>query len=89
MPIWLIKIIIGVVFTLAGTFGVSFYGWHKDSGGYNRAIQDAKTAQLEANQKVTQKKRDIKHETQALDRDSIIRELCKSGWVRNPSDCPK
>lgn len=92
MLVWALKYwrIIGLILAVLGGLGsVVWYGAHKHSQGYQKAMQEVATAQAEANMKVTQKKRKIKHETQGLDRDAIIRELCASQWVRNPEYCPK
>ena len=40
-----------------------------------------------ANQKIIKRKREIRHETQNLDRAGIVRELCDRGWVRNAGGC--
>ena len=42
----------------------------------------------ETNKAIRDIKKETKHETQPLDRDSIVRQLCDAGWVRNPDQCP-
>lgn len=83
------KIVLSAFAVLSVSGALLGYGEHKYQKGYDKAMQEVATAQAEANTKITQKKRTIRHETQTLDHDGIVRELCKSKWLRDPENCPK
>lgn len=79
-----------IAFALLSISGALWgYGEHKYQKGYDNAMQEVATAQAEANTKVTQRKRTIRHETQTLDRIGIIRELCERGELRDAENCPE
>jgi hypothetical protein len=79
-----------IAFALLSVLGALWgYGEHKYQKGYDKAMQEVATAQAEANTKVIKKRKEIKHETQGLNRESVIRELCKFGWARDRENCPK
>lgn len=95
MQIWLIKYLPHILIVVIAV-GAFLWGQHAWNGykadlvqsGYDRAMADVKIAQEQANEKLRQKKKVIKHET-PYDRDLIVRELCTNNWVRNPEHCPK
>lgn len=45
-------------------------------------------AVAKADEEIKTRKKVIRHETQNLDRDGLIVELCRHGWVRDTENCP-
>jgi len=93
IPSWVKKGLFLIIVTAFLAWGTSHWWdqtkaqWEKT--GYDQAMAEVFQAQQEANEKLRKKKKVIRHETQNMDRDAIVRELCSSGWVRTPANCPK
>lgn len=65
------------------------YGAKEYNRGYDAAVADKALATAEANSKLSTERKVRKHENQNMERDALIAELCRSGWVRNRAKCPK
>lgn len=86
---WQYKAIFALGLALALYAGYNAWHSHVWNQGYNQAQLEYKAAVAAANAQIQVKKRTIKHETQNLDRNGLIRDLCANGWVRDMENCPK
>jgi len=81
-------------FVLSGTVAMALVvGWVVVRGriydqGFAACEAKYEAAKDEENSKIIKKKREVRHETQSLDRIDIIRQLCAAGWVRDKNQCP-
>lgn len=88
MPPIAIKLIAAVIIAVVFVVALNAYGAAKLSEGKALGRAEVKAEIEEQNKKLATVKKKVKHETQGLDRNGIIRELCVAGWVRNPDKCP-
>lgn len=63
------------------------YGEKRYSAGYDAALADKALETAQANEKVRNQRKVQKHENQNLERDAIVAEHCRRGWVREPAQC--
>lgn len=59
--------------------------WNKEKADAAEAAENAARETVKKNKAVQKVKKDAKHEANNFDRDTIIRNLCAAGWMREPS----
>lgn len=55
---------------------------------WNEAELDRAKAQAEANKAILKQRPKVKHANQNRDHDTLVRNGCKRGWVRDFENCP-
>lgn len=88
---WLLanwRLVAGGIGIIALFSGLWYYGHVKYNSGYGSCKSEYEEKLIAANEQIKIRKKIIKHETQGLDRDGVVAELCRNGWVRDPENCP-
>lgn len=88
MPSWVLSLIF---YGAMAAFVLGGLWWWRNDGiadGKRDAVVEIQEVTEETNKAIRHIKKESKHETQSLDRAGIVRQLCDSGWVRNPDQCP-
>ncbi len=90
MPIWLIThwrliMALGIAATIVGGYFYLERSIRKDERA--ACVAEHEAALIAKNEQIKTVKRTVKHETQSLDRDAIVAELCKRQWVRGGTGC--